>query len=90
MVLSAIATPAFLEPSRPHLNHHHLFFLQARKIVAHHQEEEEENEGKIGILVPQLCSECQIGPSTFKLVNLVPQFLFSGQTYPCGNVALHP
>ena len=34
MVLSAIATPSFLDPSRPHLNHHHLFFfLQARNIV---------------------------------------------------------
>ena len=44
--------------------------------------------GKIDILVPQLYSEGQAGPSTFKLANLNPQLLFLVQTCPCGDVAL--
>jgi hypothetical protein len=45
--------------------------------------------GKIGILVPQLWSEGQLHPSTFKLANIVPQLLFVGQTRPYVDIILH-
>jgi len=38
--------------------------------------------GKIATLVLQLCSKGQVGPSTFKKTNLVPQLLFLGQICP--------
>ena len=48
-----------------------------------------EEKGKIATLVLQLCSKGQIGPSTFKKTNLVPQLLFLGQICPYTDVMLH-
>ena len=46
-------------------------------------------EGKIVTLVLQLCSKGQVGPSTFKKTNLIPQLLFLGQICPYNDVMLH-
>jgi hypothetical protein len=45
--------------------------------------------GKIGVLVPQLWSEDQLHPSTFKLANIVPQLSFLGQTRPYVDIVLY-
>ena len=43
---------------------------------------------KINVLISQLYSWGQVGPSTFKLTNLIPQLLLLDQTYSCANAAL--
>jgi len=45
--------------------------------------------GKIDVMVPQLHSEGQIRPLTFKKINSVPQLLFLSQIHPYTNVMLH-
>ena len=45
--------------------------------------------GKIATVILQLCSKGQVGPSTFKKTNLVPQLLFLGQICPYTDVMLH-
>jgi hypothetical protein len=45
--------------------------------------------GKIGVLVPQLWSEGQLHPLTFKLANIVPQLSFLGQTRPYVDIILY-
>jgi hypothetical protein len=47
-----------------------------------------DTKGKIATLVPELCTNGQLHPSTFKLVDLTPQLSFLGQTRPCVDVVL--
>ena len=54
------------------------FFLRGKFIL-----------GKIGVMIPRLHFEDQVGPLTFKKANLIPQLLFLGQIHPYTNVMLH-
>jgi len=46
-------------------------------------------DGKIATLILQFCFKGQVGPSIFKMINLVPQLLFLDQSYPYIDVMLH-
>ena len=46
--------------------------------------------GKIGILVPELSTKAQVGPSTLKSANSVLQLLFLGQVRPLTFKTVNP
>jgi hypothetical protein len=45
--------------------------------------------GKMAILIPELCTKDQFGPSTFKLANLILKLSFLSQIGSCANVVLY-